>query len=151
VEKADMGQIYIAFVPLEVIALVQQFERHHVGLWQRQEGEVREKRRFSWPQISIDHATPLDAGIRGVANVLAQLAPSWLTRLFQAPSFNVIEPTMIDATYPTAFESAITEISPSVRAVKIQEPDSPLIVPEEHKRFAENLDGLRSATGRNLL
>jgi hypothetical protein len=117
---------------------------------QRQEGKIGNARWLPWAEISEDRTTPLHTRICGVADFFVEFAPFRLTRLIQTPPLYVIEPTMVNTPYAPIFESPITEIRPTMRAVKVQESYSPFVVSEENEGLTKNLYRLRGTSWGNF-
>jgi hypothetical protein len=58
------------------------------------------------------------AEIGRMANLIAVSAATGLTRLIETATVNVVEPAVIETAQAAIFKTPITEIRPSVRAVK---------------------------------
>src|SRR5436309_16089676 len=109
--------IDVAFVALQVIAVLEALAVHAVVIGRQQEFVVGEQWRSTRPQISKDHAAALSTGIGGVADLFMEGAARGLTGLLQTMPMDVVQPTVIDAAQATVFQPAIAQVNSTMRAM----------------------------------
>src|SRR5215813_12550242 len=120
VEKRDMARIQVAFIGLEIVALVINFSDQPVSRRRIERFVRRLKRRFSGTHVGKDEASHLLARIGRMVNLVTKVFVHRLARLFQTISMNVIEPTVIEAAESAVFHSTVAQIGPPMRTVKPQ-------------------------------
>src|SRR5215510_2929235 len=86
-----------------------------------------------------------------MANHTLMFTAAGLSRLLQAASCNIVEPTVIKAPEASILHSAVAEIRPPVRTVEPQKSRPPLIVAEQDQLLAEYLNFKRSSAFGHFL
>jgi hypothetical protein len=115
-----MARIQVPFIGLEIVALVKNFSNQPVSRRRIERFVGRQKRRFSGTHIGKDESANFLARIGRMLDLVSKVLARSLTGLFQTVSMNVIEPTVIKATEPTIFDSAVAQIGPAMRTVESQ-------------------------------
>src|SRR5215468_3553778 len=104
-----MTRVQVAFIRLEVVALVKNFSDQPVSR-RRIEGFVRrQKGRFSGTHVGKDESRHFPARIGGMVDLVTEVFVCPLTGLFQTISMNVIEPTVIEAAESAVFHSTVAQ------------------------------------------
>ena len=115
-----MARIQVAFIGLEIVALVKNFSDQPVS-WRGIQGFVsRQKRRFPGTHIGKYEPAHLLARISRMVDLVSKVLARSLTRLFQTVSMNVIEPAVVKTTKSPIFDAAIAQIGPAMRTVQPQ-------------------------------
>src|SRR5215510_4914071 len=108
VKKRDMARIQVAFIGLEIVALVINFSDQPVSR-RRIERFVRgQKGRFSGTHVGKDESRHFPARIGGMVNLVTKVFVRRLAGLFQTIAMNVIEPTVIEAAESAVFHSTVS-------------------------------------------
>src|SRR5262245_19625494 len=119
-KKRDMARIHVAFIGLEIVALVKNFGDQPVSRGRVERLVSRQKRRFSGTHIGKDESADFLARIGRMVDLVSKVLARSLTGLFQTVSMNVIEPAVIETTKSPIFDAAIAEIGPAMRTVQPQ-------------------------------
>src|SRR5262244_3122981 len=85
-----------------------------------------------WPQIGPDEAPHLLHLIRRYAYSVLEGAVRRRQRLFQAPPCAIEEPAMVGTPQPHLFRHAKGHVHSPVRAARLNQPQAPTAVAEEH-------------------
>jgi hypothetical protein len=151
VQERQVDEIDIAFVPLQPVAVVEQLDREHLLVRQRQELIVGKERRLARAHVRLDHARPLDAWIRRVPDPFTKRAARRFAGLFEAAAARVVQPTMVDAAQAAVFDAAVAQIGAAMGAMQPDQAGLAALVAEEDKVFAEDAHGDRPPARRHLL
>jgi hypothetical protein len=138
-EKREVNRIYVAFVRLQIIAVMENFINVQMIGRRVKKLILRKQRSPPGPEISENHSACFLAGIGGVPDRIPMLAPARLSRLLQAAPRDIIEPTMVETSKPAVLNAPVTQVGSSMGAVNPQKPRSLLVVAEEHQIFGQNL------------
>jgi hypothetical protein len=150
-QKRKVDRIDVSFVALQVVATFVKFDHRPVLSRHGEKFIIRQQRRIAGPQVSENYSAGLFAGIGSMANRISMLAAPRLPRLLQTTTFNIVEPTVIEAPESPVLDSPVTEIRSSVGTVQSEQPWTAMIVAEQNQLLAEyfNFDR-RPALGQFL-
>ena len=113
-----VARIEVAFVGLEVIALVKNFGHEHVARWRKKRFVSGEKRRFARSHVGKNNPGSLLAWIGQVMDFLAKPLPGRLAGLLEAVAVDVIKPAMIKTAESAVFDAAVAQIGPAMRTMQ---------------------------------
>src|SRR5262245_22669959 len=115
-----MTRIQVAFISLEIVALVKNFSYQPVSRRRIERLVSRQKRRFSGTHVRKDKSRHLLARISEMMNLVSKLFIRGFAGLFETISMNVIEPAVIEAAESTVLHSAVAQIGATMRTVQSQ-------------------------------
>src|SRR5512141_530289 len=145
-----MAGIEIAFVALEIIALVIKLGNQHMAGRRRQRLVVGQQRRLARSHIRKDNPGTLLTWIGGLANLLAKTPVRRLAGLLDAAALTVKQPAMVQAAQAAVFDAAVTQIGAPMGAVLADQAELAVGVPEQDQIFAHNPYRQRRAVAGQL-
>ena len=113
-----MARIQIAFIGLEIVALVKNLGYQPVSRRRIERFVRRQKGRCPGTHIGKDESAHLLARIGRMVDLVSKVSARRLAGLFETISMNVIKPTMIKTTESTVLNSTVAQIGPPVRTVQ---------------------------------
>jgi hypothetical protein len=150
VEERKMDRIYVSLIGLQVIAVMKDLPDVEMVRGCFKKGIIGKQGRLPRSHVAKNHSPCFLARIGEMANIVPMLAAAGLSRLLQAATANVIEPTVIKTPQSAILDSAVAEVRSSVGAMNPQKPRAPLIVAEQNQIFVQNLHAHRRAARRQL-
>src|SRR5206468_11285305 len=146
VQERGVHRIHAVVLQLEPVAGQRELRRRHQPVARYVVAVVGGKRGppLRRPQVSEHQSGELVRRIGSLPDPLAKAAPRRLTRCFQAPAVDVVDPAVI-ATADAALEgNAELERRPAMGAVQVQHAHAPAAIPEDDQVLAENAYAERS-------
>jgi hypothetical protein len=117
-KERGVKRVDVAFVPLQVITILEIFDSVPLLLRCGKKLVVREERGFARSHIGEDRSPPLDAWISAVLNRPSKLsAPIDLSWHIHNLSMDIVKPTVIDASESAILYTAITQVGSPVGTV----------------------------------
>src|SRR5918999_1192655 len=113
-QKRKVNRVDISFVALQVIASVKNFGN---GPLLRGHGEkfvIGHEGRLAGTHVREDDSTRLLARISEMADLMPVCSSTGLSRLFNDPTANIVQPTVVKASKPAIFKSPVTQVGPAV-------------------------------------
>jgi hypothetical protein len=123
-----MNHVKIAFVPLQVIAFMENLS--HIRMLRRdiQEFVVWKQRRFPWTQVRKDHARGFLARIGHMSHGFSMASSVRFGRLIKTTTVPIVEPTMINASKPLGLDTTITQVGCPVGTIPLQQSQAAIVI-----------------------
>src|SRR6187455_3420235 len=98
-----MYRIDVAFIALQIIAVVENFCNGALLCRHVKKLIVRQQRRLARSHIGENHTGGLSAGMRPMLDLMSVCASAWLAGLLDDPAANIIEPAVINTPEAAVF------------------------------------------------
>ena len=150
VQERQVHRVDVAFVALEVVALVVDLADEDVVRGGVEELEIAQQWRLAAAEVGEDHARPFLAGIGGLAQGRPVPSAFGLAGLLQAVAVHVVEPAVVDAPQPAVLHPPVAQVGAPVAAMDAQEAGPAPVVAEQHQVLAQDAHRQGRASRRQL-
>src|SRR5258706_14576384 len=149
-QERQMHRIDIAFVGLQIVAVVKSFHHRALIRWYREKFIIRQERRLARSDVGNNNPARFLAGISAMPNVLFVGAAAGLAGLIDDAAADVVEPAVVQTTQVTVFDAAISQVGAAVRAMQADQTGPALIVTKQDQVLAHDANLHRRAAGRQF-
>ena len=115
-----MRAIFIAFEPLQIVALVVVLGRHPVVGRCPQHLVRRQQWRLTRPHVRKDDPSCLPARVGWMPYGEHEIAPLWFARGLETPPMHIVEPAVVNASEASVLQAAIAQVCGPMGAVPAQ-------------------------------
>lgn len=132
-----MGGVLAALEALQVVAVVEVLGDDAVVGRGREHLVIRQQRWLSFAHVREDDPALFQAGVSLVADVILETAAGGFCGGLEAPAVHVVEPAVVHAAEAAVLDPSVAQVCGSMRAVQIEQADSPVRIAEHDQVFAE--------------
>jgi hypothetical protein len=138
-QKRKVNRVDISFIALQITASVKNFRNGPLIFWHGEKFVIGQEGRLAGTHVREDDSACLLAGISEMTDLMPVCSSTGLSRLFNDPTANIVQPTVVKASKPAILKSPVAQVGSAVRAMQTQQARPSTIVAEQDQLFAENL------------
>src|SRR5688572_5883170 len=149
-QKRQVDGVDVSFIPLEIVAAVEDLRHRSLRLRHGEKFVIRQQGWFTGAHISKNDSAHFLARVRKMADRISLRAAAGLAGLLDHATANVVQPAMIQASQTAVLDPAIAQVGAAMRTMEPQQSRPALVITKEDKLFAHDPDRLRRSAQRQL-